>query len=396
LLQRGIAAADAGDRESALEHFERAAHLDPKSEVAWLWLGSLADDPREAIEHYRHALAINASSAVAKEGIVVSRLRAGIVDAQAGNVVAARTQLRAVVKEAPNQEAAWHWLASVAESPYEARDCLRAAVRLNRHNRQASESLRQIEEELAAQARTCPLCGKKASAPPVKCSACGALVSLATPDAFLEHVGANVAQMKAAEAHYEKVVARGGDFTSQFGLALASLNLKRWAPAFAALQAAIALAPSDRVLRKQLDTLLARKVAFEAHASQQGRAGHRTVMVVDDSPTVRKLVAMTLENEGYQVVAASDGYAAADSLRNVTPDLILLDIVMPGIDGYQLCKIIKGQAETAKVPVIMLSGKDGFFDKIRGRMAGSTEYVTKPFDPASLLGVVGKHCGAKK
>jgi twitching motility two-component system response regulator PilG len=75
-------------------------------------------------------------------------------------------------------------------------------------------------------------------------------------------------------------------------------------------------------------------------------------------------------------------------LKEIVPDLILLDITMPHMDGYQLCRLIKGDELTRKVPVIMLSGKDGFFDKVRGRMVGASEYITKPFEPALLLQTV--------
>jgi len=116
----------------------------------------------------------------------------------------------------------------------------------------------------------------------------------------------------------------------------------------------------------------------------------RTVMVVDDSPTVRKILTMTLERAGYGVVAASDGEAALGTLEGSVPDLILLDISMPKLDGYEVCKRIKADARTAHVPVVMLSGKDAFFDKVKGRMAGATEYLTKPFATPAVLAVIGR------
>lgn len=114
------------------------------------------------------------------------------------------------------------------------------------------------------------------------------------------------------------------------------------------------------------------------------------VLVVDDSPTVCKLVAITLSRRGYQVISASDGILAMDVISSNKPDLILLDITMPRLDGYKLCKLIKGHDETRHIPVIMLSGKDGFFDKARGKFAGCTSYITKPFDPESLIQEVEK------
>lgn len=116
-----------------------------------------------------------------------------------------------------------------------------------------------------------------------------------------------------------------------------------------------------------------------------------TVMVVDDSPTICRLVATTLEKQNYEVVAASDGMDALAKMNEIIPDLILLDITMPRLDGYQLCKIIKSNNSTKHIPVVMLSGKDGFFDKMKGRMVGALDYVTKPFKPDALVRVVAKH-----
>ncbi|MBA3713741.1 MAG: response regulator [Pyrinomonadaceae bacterium] len=115
-------------------------------------------------------------------------------------------------------------------------------------------------------------------------------------------------------------------------------------------------------------------------------------MIVDDSPTVRKLVTIKLEKHGHRVVAASDGMEALTKLQEEVPDLVLLDINMPRLDGYQLCKLIKSNEATKHVPVVMLSGKDGFFDKMRGRVAGSTAYMTKPFDPETLIHTVNEYC----
>ncbi|MBX7173422.1 MAG: response regulator [Pyrinomonadaceae bacterium] len=108
-------------------------------------------------------------------------------------------------------------------------------------------------------------------------------------------------------------------------------------------------------------------------------------MVVDDSPTVRKLITGKLEKCGHSVVSAVDGMDALAKINEVIPDLVLLDITMPRLDGYQVCKLIRNNEITKDIPVVMISGKDGFFDKVRGRMAGSTGYITKPFGPDTLM-----------
>ena len=114
----------------------------------------------------------------------------------------------------------------------------------------------------------------------------------------------------------------------------------------------------------------------------------RTVLVVDDSPTVRKLVAMTLEKRGFTVVAAFDGVAAIKEIATHNPDLILMDVTMPRLDGYQLCKLVKKHEATRHIPVIMLSGKDGMFDRLRGRLVGCSGYISKPFVPEALVETV--------
>ena len=113
-----------------------------------------------------------------------------------------------------------------------------------------------------------------------------------------------------------------------------------------------------------------------------------SVLVVDDSPTVRKLVTMTLEKNGFTVGAAPDGVVALKSIAEMKPRLILLDITMPRLGGYQLCKLIKKHESTKHIPVIMLSGKDGMFDKVRGKFVGCDDYITKPFDPEELVSKV--------
>ncbi|WP_301331527.1 PleD family two-component system response regulator [Sinimarinibacterium sp. NLF-5-8] len=114
-------------------------------------------------------------------------------------------------------------------------------------------------------------------------------------------------------------------------------------------------------------------------------------MVIDDSQTIRRTAETLLAREGYQVVTAQDGFEALAKIAEQSPDLIFIDIMMPRLDGYQACALIKGNPRFAKTPVIMLSSKDGLFDRARGRIVGSDEYLTKPFTKDELLGAVRAH-----
>ncbi len=120
---------------------------------------------------------------------------------------------------------------------------------------------------------------------------------------------------------------------------------------------------------------------------EQGTTGAK-VLVIDDSNTIRRSAEIFLRQGGHEVVLAEDGFDALAKVNDHAPELIFCDILMPRLDGYQTCAIIKRNPRFAHVPVIMLSSKDGLFDKARGRMVGSEEYLTKPFTKEQLLKAV--------
>ena len=115
------------------------------------------------------------------------------------------------------------------------------------------------------------------------------------------------------------------------------------------------------------------------------------VMIIDDSKTIRRTAEMLLAKAGCDVVTAVDGFDALAKIADSNPDLIFVDIMMPRLDGYQTCSLIKNNADFAAKPVIMLSSKDGLFDKARGRIVGSDEYLTKPFSKEELFDTIERH-----
>jgi twitching motility two-component system response regulator PilG len=120
------------------------------------------------------------------------------------------------------------------------------------------------------------------------------------------------------------------------------------------------------------------------------------VMVIDDSTTIRRSAEIFLSKAGCQVVLAEDGFDALAKIADHEPDVIFCDIMMPRLDGYQTCALIKSNARFSHTPVIMLSSRDGLFDRARGRMAGSDEYITKPFTKDSLLLAVSTHAASRQ
>jgi len=124
------------------------------------------------------------------------------------------------------------------------------------------------------------------------------------------------------------------------------------------------------------------------------RASGLRILVVDDSTTIRRSAESMLAAEGHEVITAENGFDALSKVARHNPDLIFVDIMMPRLDGYQTCAIIKNNAQYRATPVIMLTSKDGLFDQARGRVVGSDLYLTKPFTKDELLAAVAQHAAA--
>ena len=130
-------------------------------------------------------------------------------------------------------------------------------------------------------------------------------------------------------------------------------------------------------------------------SAQANPAPTARVLVIDDSNTIRRSAEIFLTQAGCQVLLAEDGFDALAKITDHLPDVIFVDIMMPRLDGYQTCALIKKNPRLSSTPVIMLSSRDGLFDRARGRMVGSDEYLTKPFTKDSLLKTVASHTAAR-
>ena len=123
-------------------------------------------------------------------------------------------------------------------------------------------------------------------------------------------------------------------------------------------------------------------------AETEARLKGVKVLVIDDSKTIRRSAESLLEREGYEVITAVDGFDALAKIADSRPQIIFIDVMMPRLDGYQTCALIKNHSEFRTTPVVMLSSKDGLFDKAKGRIVGSDLYLTKPFSREELLGTI--------
>lgn len=124
---------------------------------------------------------------------------------------------------------------------------------------------------------------------------------------------------------------------------------------------------------------------------QEDKVNNLKVMVIDDSKTIRRTAETLLQREGYEVVTAVDGFEALSKIAETNPDIIFVDIMMPRLDGYQTCALIKNSQQYRNVPIIMLSSKDSLFDRAKGRVVGCDEYLTKPFSKDELVDAIRTH-----
>ena len=136
--------------------------------------------------------------------------------------------------------------------------------------------------------------------------------------------------------------------------------------------------------------------AAEVKPGHAGVLAGVKVLVIDDSNTIRRSAEIFLLQAGATVILAEDGFDALAKIADYQPEVVFVDIMMPRLDGYQTCALIKKNPKFAATPVVMLSSKDGLFDRARGRMVGSNEYLTKPFTKDSLLKTVGMHAQARQ
>ena len=238
----------------------------------------------------------------------------------------------------------------------------------------------------------CPICSAGHLHPVSRCSACRAVLTLSDLDALINNGDVDEELVRKAIDGYQNAAGAADDFHIQCHLGLALLNLHRLDEALNSLRAASRLRPNNRVLQAVVEKLAQRSLKAKAPVPQvvgKDLFSRARILVVDDSRVQLLYVSRILEKHGWRVITASDGLEALDRVRGV--DLILLDIHMPGMDGYQVCKLVRENPETSHVPIVLLSGREESWDNERGRLAGAETYLTKPCKPELLLQVVEKY-----
>lgn len=391
VLREAINAARSGDKVKSRTLFRQVIEVDPENETAWLWLANSAGTPAEAVTALRTVLRLNPRNETATAALPDALVRAGVAALKAGDRPAAAGFLADATKLAPESETAWMWRAQAEDDGTQVIAFLNRVLKINPDNAAAKQAIVQVSLKMAAR-WVCPVCAQAAAAPASNvCPTCGVVAGIDRPELFdapVATVNRPAVETAARQLHAAWKSSPAPD--TAFALGLAYLNLGFHDQGLKAIQSAAQSKGANPAWREQL-------ARFVAHQQSSGRyrrpdeieAPRPKVMVVDDSPTVRKLVAVTLGSAGYDVIEANDADHAAKVLRETgTPRLFVLDVNMPGMDGFEFCKLLQADADTAKIPVMFLTGKDGLLSKIQGRWVGAADYLTKPFKPEKLLAAV--------
>lgn len=408
LLREAVTAAKVGNKAAARQLLRQASVHNPNNELVWLWRASLSESPKEATFYLGEVLRINPQNQKASAWLEKCK---GVAATSATTPVAAAappSTLSSIADSVPRPSApatqsilrATESVGTTTVKPLEPSPQPNIAARtempVRMEPRPADRSrptvipftppvLRTaaapaLQPQVHAHKWRCPFCSHGAEHQARRCPSCRAITVLEDLKEIEKNDGVMEKIVRDSLARYESTPADQRSFDQNLNLALGHLNLREATAALPYLKAASGQKRSDWGLMGVLDQIQWRKV----------------ILVVDDSLTIRKALSSILEKNDFRVVTAEDGSHALAKLNEAVPDLVLLDITMPWMDGYEVCKAIKAKALTRKVPVIMLSGKDGLFDKVRGKLAGCNDYVTKPFDPDSLLKTIKKYVSSNK
>ena len=317
----------------------------------------------------------------------------------------ARKLLRTILDANANHEQALLWSAALADSIDEAGVLLERVLAINPANKEAFNTLSMLrlqqlagggnrsarapqagvhkalaapqheqDLDIVVESWTCPLCEVHVTGATDKCTSCGAVQDPNDLNAITSNDRIDETLLLRALSKWKMQEQGRVTPEGQYILGLAYLNLHRSADAIPHLKEGLALAP-DPDIRDTVQRLEARK----------------TLLIVDDSSTVRRFVSIIAERKGWRTTTASDGEEALRWLQGSTPDLMLLDVVMPGLSGYQVCQAVRKMGRKTPLPVVLFSG--GFLDRIKGKLAGVTDYLAKPFEAETLTKLLGRYSG---
>ncbi len=331
-------------------------------------------------------------------GVDSDLLRKAIRRAEGNHFKEARKLLAGFLKLHPRNYEGWLWHSRVTGNMTVIERSLINARKLAPSNPEVEKEIANFnlaqKRKCKGKLKRCPFCWSVIEFGTPVCPTCVAFL-IVRRDRLAHIKNADAEELNASVQRYKRVVKREKDNISVlFYLGVAMLNLEKWTEGGDYLSKAARLSPKDAFLAEQLNTTLKFlasrskvKTRMSVVKSPPPSMG-RTILVVEDSSTTRMVITVALKGHGFRVLEAKNGIEALSLLNQELPDLIVLDLILPEMDGYQILSIVKKSPGFKNIPVIVLTAKDKFIDKLRGKLAGSDKYLTKPFDPEKLVGMV--------
>ncbi len=322
----------------------------------------------------------------------------------------AQKPLMAFVKDNRQNAQGWLWLSRAVTEPKKIKAALAEAYRIEPEDSEILEDVEKARHLGISAVETkivrCPFCYAPLEPPAAVCFCCkSSLLTESSALAKLDLAAVEQRLLRKAAARFEKVLAAEVNPKILFYAGAAYLNLNDFDKAltyFDLLMPIIQVDSRHQKVAEQVSQIVDyiasnQKIEERNPKPEQARkekqiidnqANKRTVLVVEDSPTTRKVIKMTLQSGGFRVIEAVDGVEALSKLNDDRPDMVLLDIMLPKIDGYKILSILKKNGETKDIPVVMLTSKNRILDKVKGHLSAASAYLTKPFKPAELISVV--------
>ncbi|WP_417912387.1 response regulator [Candidatus Electronema sp. TJ] len=323
----------------------------------------------------------------------------------------AQKPLMSFVKENRQSAEGWLWLSRAVTEPKKIKAALAEAYRLAPEHAEIMEDVEKFRlfGNAAAddlKAIRCPFCYAPLEPAAAVCGFCKAC--LLTEFASLTNLDPGSVEqrlLRRAAGRFEKVLAAEVNPKILFYAGAVYLNLNDFDKALTYFDLLIPIIQVDSRHQKVAEQVnrIVEHIASSQRMEERGprpeqvrrekqiidnQVNKRTVLVVEDSPTTRKVIKMTLQSGGFRVIEAVDGVEALSKLNDNRPDLVLLDIMLPKIDGYKILSILKKNGETKEIPVVMLTSKNRILDKVKGHLSSASAYLTKPFKPSELISVV--------
>jgi twitching motility two-component system response regulator PilG len=394
-------------------HGEEAAILILSWDTAKIQVENFYEKRKKVIHSSLTRLIIEGSrrkdeSRFAKESI--DELQKAVLLIEGHHFQKAHQLLSAYIKTHPDNADAWFWYSRCLGKLDAIAFALSKCSQFAPADPKVIEEINKLDHAQRAEVHNtkigrCPFCWSPLDQSAQTCHYCKGSLIIAQA---LHHDTLNQLDSNAlidAVNRYTNVVAREKNVKAYYFLSLANCNLNKADEALDLLNEASRMFPGNKFIELRLNIVLnhvtKRLIKYEKSKTEKKdknkknitpeTSSQKKILVVEDSPTTRKVVVLTLKQKGYKMIEAQDGLEALSKIDEERPDLVLLDIILPKMDGYKILSIIKENEELKDIPVVMLTSKDGLIDKFKGKLAGSDAYLTKPFEPRDLISTVRKY-----